>query len=475
MYIPKKSSTFAVPFEKNGVVSRSRAEVARQAHNLKVGGSIPSSATSMKKHILFFLFISTLSVSAVERVSLEQLQADWGKYNNQIVTITTPLVVCGSFYDSLILAPQRIFCPEECAIGLADGDSTMYYQLAEQNQATRVILKCRNQYYKVRSGDIVRNLKARVTSQGHLLTGQSITTRHMPTDKLPKPKKRELRVVGANIENYFADLGGYAHRKTTPAQQELQTVKLVKGLRAMHADVFAFCEMQVGDKAPKMLLEALNKKGPKYAYVSMGLADKDRIGGAFIYNTERVRTCGEWLTAYKDTSSHYCARIALQGFETIGAKGDPEGQRFIISLSHFKSKRAGRGGYNTNEKRVENADSLLAVIPQAVTLYSDSDLLLLGDYNCYTQEQPIQKIVRAGYQDMLPHGNVKDYSYNYKGESGYLDRCFANPSMAAQVVRVRPWHINADWYYQHGAYKMKDKTYHRYSDHDPIIVDLKLK
>ena len=131
MYIPKKSSTFAVPFEKNGVVSRSRAEVARQAHNLKVGGSIPSSATSMKKHILFFLFISTLSVFAVERVSLEQLQADWGKYNNQIVTITTPLVVCGSFYDSLILAPQRIFCPEECAIGLADGDSTMYYQLAE--------------------------------------------------------------------------------------------------------------------------------------------------------------------------------------------------------------------------------------------------------------------------------------------------------------------------------------------------------
>ncbi|MBO7456360.1 MAG: hypothetical protein J6T71_00880 [Paludibacteraceae bacterium] len=430
----------------------------------------------MRKHFSLCLFLLwALSVSAVERVSLAQLQTDWSQYKNHDVQITDPLVVCGSFYDSLILAPQRLFCPEECAVGLADGDSTVYWQIVESNRAASVVLNCRNAYYKVRTGDVIRGLKARVTSERHLLTGKSVATHHMPMDKLPKPQKDELRVVGANIENYFADLGGYAHKRTTPVQQALKTRKVVKGLRAMKADVFAFFEMQVGDKAPHMLLDALDKKGNTYGFVSLGLSDKDRIGGSFVYNKKRVRPCGEWLSALTDTTSHYYSRILFQGFETLDKDGNGTGQKFIVSLSHFKSKRPGRGNYDTNARRVENADSMLTAIPQAIALYGDSDVLLLGDYNCYTQETPIQNVVRAGYADMLPHGTVNDYSYNYKGESGYLDRCFANPSMASQIIRVRPWHVNTDWYYQHGAYKMKDKSYHRYADHDPIIVDIKLR
>ena len=429
----------------------------------------------MKRNVLLFFLVSTLAVSAVERVSFEQLQAGWSGYKNRLVRLTTPMVVCGSFYDSLLLAPQRLFCPEECAEGLADGDSTAYYALAEQNKAMSVVVHCRNAYYNVRTGDVVRNMEARVTGERHMVTGKSVPTKHRPADRLPAPGPGELRVVGANIENYFADLGGYAHRKTTPEQQKMQTAKLVKGLRAMKADIFAFCEMQVGDKAPRMLLEALDRNGSDYAYVSMGMTDKDRIGCVYVYNRKRVRPCAEWMTAYKDTASHYCARIIMQGFETVDAKGGPTGQRFIVSLSHFKSKRPGRGGYDTNEKRLENADSLLAALPQAVEFYGDSDLLLLGDYNCYTMEQPIRRVIRAGYTDMLPHGSEGDYSYNYKGEAGYLDRCFASPSMAAQIVRVRPWHVNADWYYQHAAYKMKDRSCHRYADHDPIVVDIRLK
>ena len=429
----------------------------------------------MKKHLfLFFVCWFASAAVAVERVSFEQLQSDWGKYVNHTVQLTTPLVVCGTFYDSLVLAPERLFCPEEYAVGLADGDSTDYYAIVARNRANSVCVQCSFAYYEMRVGDVVRGLTARVVRERLMLTGQPVKARHMPKDKLPKPKKGELRVVGANIENYFADLGGYATKRTTPAQQALKTSKVVQGLRAMHADIFAICEMQVGDKAPEMLLQAMNKKGDQYAYISLGMPNMDRIGGAFVYDQTRVRPCTEWLSAYQDTTSHYHARIIAQAFEQLDKKGQPTGRRFIVSLSHFKSKRPGRGNYDTNEKRLANADSLLAMLPRAVALSGDSDILLLGDYNCYTQEAPIQAIVRAGYPDMLPHGTANDYSYSYKGEAGYLDRCFASPTMATQIVRVRPWHVNSDWYYQHGAYKMKDKTLHRYADHDPIIVDIKL-
>ena len=422
----------------------------------------------MRRNIFLLALFYTLSGLAIERVSLAQLQSDWSKYQDRMVEVTTPLVVCGSFYDSLILAPTRLYCPDERAEGLADGDSTVYWQLVQANQDASIVIHCRNQYYKVRTGDRVRAFQARVTGERHFVSGQGVKTSHTAEDKLPKPKKGELRIVGANIENYFADLGGYAHKRTKPAQQALKTRKLVAAMRAMHADIFAYCEMQVGTKAPEMLLAELNKHG-QYAYVTMPLADMDRIGGCFIYNTKRVRPYGEPLSAYRDTTSHYYARMFAQGFEEIHS-----GEKMIISVNHFKSKRPGRTQYDTNLKRMQNTDSLLAVIPQALMQFADPDILLLGDYNCYTQEQPIQTIVRAGYADQLMRFCPDDYSYVFKGELGYLDRCFANPSMATQIIRVRPWHINADWYYQHGAYKMKDKSLHRYADHEPIIVDIKL-
>ena len=415
-----------------------------------------------------------LALMATERLSLNELQANWDKYQNQMVEITTPLVVCGNYYDSLILAPERLYCPEEKAVGLADGDSTAYRQIRRYNRDISICVHCRNAYYDVRTGDRVRGLKARVTAPRQLLTGKSLKVKSVRKPHLKPCGKDEMRIVGANIENYFADLGGYASKKTTPEQLQMKTRKLVKAFRQMDGDIYALCEMQQGNHAPELLLAALNRSSKRYAYVETGWENKDHIGGCFIYRIDRVKPYGEWISAYSDTASHYYPRMIAQGFEELDKNRQPTGRKMVVSLNHFKSKSTRRRQYDTNRKRMENTDTLLAMLPKAVTLYGDSDILLLGDYNCYTQEQPIQTIVRAGSEDLLQVYCPDDYSYSYHSEIGYLDRCFATPSMSSQVVNVTPWHVNADWYYSHGAYKLRDKSCHRYADHDPIIVDVKL-
>ncbi len=425
--------------------------------------------------MLLLLLPITVLLSAAERVTLTQLQADWAKYENKVVEITTPLIVCGNYYDSLLLAPERLYCPEERAKDLAEGDSTDYYRIRAYNRAISICVHCRNAYYDVQTGDLVKGLKARVTAPRQLLTGKALRVHGVRKAALPRKKKGEIRIVGANIENYFADLGGYASQKTTPEQLKMKTRKVVKAMRQMDGDIYALCEMQQGDHAPQLLLEALNHGGRHYAYVETGWENKDHIGGCFVYRTDRVQPYGEWMSAYSNTASHYYPRMIAQGFEELDKKGEPTGKKLIVSVNHFKSKSNRNRRYDTNAKRMENTDSLLAMLPKTVEQFGDSDVLLLGDYNCYTQEQPIRTIVRAGYEDMLQVYCPDDYSYSYHSEVGYLDRCFATPSMRTQVVNVTPWHVNTDWYYSHGAYKMRDRSCHRYADHDPIVVDVRLK
>jgi predicted extracellular nuclease len=75
---------------------------------------------------------------------------------------------------------------------------------------------------------------------------------------------------------------------------------------------------------------------------------------------------------------------------------------------------------------------------------------------------------------MVMHYDSLGYSYIYQSEAGYLDRVFASPSMAKQVEMVKPYHLNADYYYSRGYKRRLDKTKFRYADHDPILISIRL-
>ena len=425
----------------------------------------------MRKIVLLLAIFFTSSLLAVEKVQFPASFANgWEPYVGKMVQITTPLYVCGNYYDSLILAPERLYVPEERATGLAEGDSTEYWAIKQTNRAQIISLTCNIRNYEVRTGAVLKNLTARVVAPGKLVTGA--TPKFQNNKPEPKPKMpKGLLVCAANIQNYFYDLGGYAHRKTTKEQQAIQTEKISKALTHINADIYAICEIQKGDSAAEMLVRAMNERAKKarYAYVSQGWSNGDTISCGYIYRTDRVRPYGDLQYGYHDPSSHYHYRMVACGFEEIKS-----GERFVLNINHLRSKRG--TGDESNSKRMVNVDSLLVMLDkiEKEQLFGDKDILLVGDYNCYSQEQPIQTLVQAGYEDVLMQYDSTGYSYVYHSEAGYLDRAFASPTMAAQVKAVHPYHLNADYFYSRGYKRRLDKTMFRYADHDPILISIQL-
>ena len=425
-----------------------------------------------KVGLLLIVCALASSMVAVEKVEWPSSFADgWDKYIGKMVQITTPLYVCGNYYDSLILATERLYVPEEKAVGLADGDSTAYWAIKKSNREKMISLSCNIRNYEVRTGAVVKNLQARVVAPGKLVTGATPKFTNNKPEPKPKMAKGGLLVCAANIQNYFYDLGGYAQRKTTKEQQTLQTLKICKAFKQINADIYALCEIQKGDSAAQMLVDAMNKMAKKnlYAYVSHGWTNSDMISCGYIYRTDKVKPYGEMQYAYQDTTSHYRYRLMACGFEQLTS-----GEKFVLNINHLRSKRG--TGAESNEKRMANVDSLLVMLDkiEQEQVFGDSDILLVGDYNSYTQEEPIQTLVRAGYADMVMRDDSTGYSYVYHSEAGYLDRVFASESMAKQVKQVAVYHLNADYFYSRGFKRGLDDTMFRYADHDPILIRVEL-
>ena len=427
----------------------------------------------MRKIIILVIACALASnMLAVEKVEWPASFADgWEKYIGKMVQITTPLYVCGNYYDSLILSTERLYVPEERAIGLADGDSTAYWAIKKANRAKIVSLSCKVRNYEVRTGAVLKNLQARVVAPGKLVTGATPKFMNNKPEAKPKMPKEGLLVCAANIQNYFFDLGGYAQRKTTKKQQQMQTEKICKAFKQIDADIYALCEIQRGDSAPQMLVDAMNAmaKKEKYAYVSDGWDNQDMIACGYIYRKDRVRAYGEMVHGYADTASHYHYRLVAMGFEELSS-----GEKFVLNINHLRSKRG--TGAESNEKRMANVDSLLVMLDkiESEQIFDDADLLLVGDYNAYAQEEPVQAIVRAGYEDLVVRDDSTSYSYIYHSEAGCLDRVFASETMAKQVQKVAVYHLNADYFYSRGFKRGLDDTMFRYADHDPVLISVKL-
>ncbi|MFQ2125556.1 ExeM/NucH family extracellular endonuclease [Aeromonas jandaei] len=207
----------------------------------------------------------------------------------------------------------------------------------------------------------------------------------------------------------------------------------------------------------------------------------------------------------------------VQSFTVAGSK-DP----LTLVVNHLKSK--GSGCYENGDGKTEPADlqgkctefrvSAAKVLGEAVSKLP-GQVLLVGDFNSYAKEDPIRvltdynpaaserKIVSASHTfigdqsyEQLGREVTRNYglidlnvkfnkekaiSYSYDSELGTLDYALANPALASKVANVADWHINSfesslfEYGNQYTGTLLKSDNPFSASDHDPIIVDLKMK
>ncbi|WP_368166099.1 ExeM/NucH family extracellular endonuclease [Aeromonas sp. R9-1] len=271
-----------------------------------------------------------------------------------------------------------------------------------------------------------------------------------------------------------------------------------------------------------------------YAYVRLPAAlltgekffGGDAIMVAMLYRPAKLTPAGDAAVIKMPEQRYTVGGVAksagqrdslVQSFTVAGSK-DP----LTLVVNHLKSK--GSGCYENGDGKTEPADlqgkctefrvTAAKVLGEAVSKLP-GQVLLVGDFNSYAKEDPIRvltdyqpasserKIVSASHTfigeqpyEQLGREITKSYglvdlnvkfnkekaiSYSYDGELGTLDYALGNPALVSKVAGVADWHINSfesnlfEYGTQYTGSLAKSDNPFSASDHDPIIVDLKLE
>ena len=149
---------------------------------------------------------------------------------------------------------------------------------------------------------------------------------------------------------------------------------------------------------------------------------------------------------------------------------------FVVAVNHFKSKgsrgakglnkdqKDGQGAYNY--KRLTQAEVLLQLTD---SLYTNKNVLIVGDFNAYSQEDPIQVLNSQNFSKL----QTNQFSYVYKGLQGDLDHAFVSTKFTDQVKGIRVLDINASYpNWTDYRFENSDESWLRSSDHNPLLIGL---
>lgn len=436
-------------------------------------------------------------------VVLTTAPADWRALDGQHVRIAAPLTLAGTdglerFGQLTVAFDGRLWQPTEVA---APGTAGIEQVMAD-NQRRRLVLDDGSDARDpgsvpylagnpvLRTGMQLRNVEGivRVDAQGRPSLQVEGTLKLPDLQRPAVPKVAgDLHIAAFNLENFFngdGQGGGFPTLRgaRTLEEHKAQVAKLVATISALDAHIAALMELENDGYGPQSaiaeLLAALNatlEPAQQWAMVDAGEGpgtNPIRVG--IIYRKGLFKPLGAPLTKLDGPFAEHSRAPLAQAFQGNGAP-------FMVVANHFKSKGCrdaagadadrndGQGCWNAT--RVESARQLNQWVGAEAARLKVKDIVLLGDFNAYAQEDPIRTLHDLGWQDAFKVAKVEHpYSYVYNGYTGRLDHALLSPGMAKRLRGAAEWHSNADEQDASGYQGRNVPGPWRSSDHDPLLL-----
>ena len=403
-------------------------------------------------------------------------------YVGQTIRFDVPFYVCNNYSSSLTISPKRTFTPTNQALPLSDA----YHALLNANKYGSITLTNVSGYHRM--GERLHNLTVKVNSQTSVslvsCDWQGNTRQELEngynTQVVKQRGEPSIIVCCMNLEYYLVENISSSNGSMGPntqSEHQKQRAKVSKALAKINADLYGFVEIEQGQSALAEIASDLSKNtGKNFTYINDGgSSDGTWTKSGFVYCSDVLKPFGK----LHENNTGVKERKKTQAFQEIAT-----GEKFLFSVNHFKAKSGkgsganadqgdGQGSYNAD--RVKEAKSVLANYENDRFYYGDNDILIMGDLNAYAMEDPITTLKEGGMIDLHRAFHAdSSYSYNYRGDVGYLDHALCNNTLYPQITGMVAYHINSDESDSYTYDKSNDQTMFRSSDHDPIIVGLRL-
>ncbi len=289
----------------------------------------------------------------------------------------------------------------------------------------------------------------------------------------------DLKIMSFNLHNLFngdGNKGGFPTARGAKDYQsyQKQLSKLAAAIDLANPDIIALMEVENDGEhtlsSIAQFCEFLNSNTNRSSYAvakTVGLASKDVIKNGIIYDSLNV--------SISELGVYYPSKTFSRSplFQSFTFKDSLD---FVLSVNHFKSKSPRNAkGENIdqsdgqaafNYKRTQQAEKLVQL---ADSLYAEKDLLIVGDFNAYSKEDPIQAIEAENLTRLA----TSNYSYIYKGNMGSLDHAFATTDFKKRIKQTQVLDINASYpNWIDYRFEDADSSYFRSSDHNPILIGI---